>query len=310
MCISLGANHHSFNRTIPNINITIQSWPASLGGINCSATSLVSKDQLVQEDMALPLISVALKFCIVCAFNGVLLMVLSVESCDSFFLRAAVPSRSGLTQLQSMLYTGKGPSRPPQPPNPDDGQKDDKDTVADTPDILKIDLTRDVEQISEEDCVPQEDVFGGSAGPLPSVSSKINMKEEKLKEGLAELWIVGAGTMGSILAKKMAAQITASGKAGENMMVIAETASNKRHKEFLDIEGEVVLPKIRSEREEDDERMARNVIVCLPPSAATGRQGSYINELSEAFRLWAGPKGVRFVLRFGVVQEQTPLTPP
>ncbi len=79
----------------------------------------------------------------------------------------------------------------------------------------------------------------------------------------------------------MAKQINSLGAAGEEMIVIAETMTDNRHEEFLNIEGEVVLPKLRSEREKEDEKMARNVLICLPPSKANGRIGSYDEELSQ-----------------------------
>ncbi len=125
-----------------------------------------------------------------------LVIALNAESTLSFV--AASARLKVMSPLHGMLYTGKGPHRAPQPPEPDknegEGGGNKKKREDNTPDILKIDLMRDTAgQVSEDDCVPQEDVFGASTGPLPSVSSKINIKEEVIKENLAELWIIGAG---------------------------------------------------------------------------------------------------------------------
>ena len=131
----------------------------------------------------------------------------------------------------------------------------------------------------------QEDAFGAPVGPMPSVSSKINWEEVDLKDELAELYIVGAGTMGSELARQMVEML---GDEAEDKVVVAETLTDKRHDELLSYG---VLPKLREERTEDDEFASRNVIVCVPPGQANGYQGDYPEELAEASRLWAGPNG-------------------
>lgn len=103
---------------------------------------------------------------------------------------------------------------------------------------------------------------------------------------------MGAGTMGSLIAQQMVAQLGDPSVSGK--IVIAETNSAARHGELLDYGA---LPKLRSERCEDDERGARNVIVCLPPGVVNGRTGSYPEELTDACTLWAGPKaGGKLVL--------------
>jgi len=85
----------------------------------------------------------------------VLVMVLNAQVNDSF-VRAPQKSssRTYVGQLQGMLYTGKGPAQPPRPSKPEKdhegGDEGDKGAEATTPDILKIDLSRDDKgQISE-----------------------------------------------------------------------------------------------------------------------------------------------------------------
>ena len=74
----------------------------------------------------------------------------------------------------------------------------------------------------------------------------------EIKENLAEIWIVGAGTMGSLVAKQMVAELGDPSVSGK--IVIAETQSDYRHDELLESGA---LPKLRSERSEDDVRGAR-----------------------------------------------------
>ena len=91
----------------------------------------------------------------------------------------------------------------------------------------------------------------------------------------------------------MCARLPANGSVS-GKIVIAETQSDYRHDELLESGA---LPKLRSERSEDDVRGARNVIICLPPGQVDGRMGSYPEELTDACTLWAGPKaGGKLVL--------------
>jgi hypothetical protein len=127
-----------------------------------------------------------------------------------------------------------------------------------------------------------EDVFGAKMSPLPSVSSKINFAEEKLGDVWADLWVVGAGTLGSLVAEQWKAQFPDS-------RVVAETRSATRHEGFA---AKGIEPRLRHERKDDERttRCARHVLVCFPPSSFVGSQDLF-EELAEACRLWAGPLG-------------------
>eukprot|EP01041_Mallomonas_annulata_P011016 gene11017-23014_t len=113
------------------------------------------------------------------------------------------------------------------------------------------------------------------SGPLPSVSSRLNF-QEVVTDPKYDLWIVGAGTLGTIVAKlwKMA---------NPESIVIAETKTNKRHDEFLAMD---IIPRIRDDRNETIEAgLARNVLICMPPSGAA----EYDKELFAGSRMWGGP---------------------
>ena len=63
--------------------------------------------------------------------------------------------------------------------------------------------------------------------------------------------------------------------------IIGETKSINRHDEFKSLGIE---PKLRDDRSINDEGSAKNLLICIPPSAAT----LYDEELNESIRLWAG----------------------
>ncbi len=121
-----------------------------------------------------------------------------------------------------------------------------------------------------------EDAIGAPIGPLPSVSSRINFgkKEINLKY---DLWVVGAGTLGNIIGNEWK-------KLYPNSNVIMETKTNKRHDEY---KNSNLIPKLRSERTEEDSVKSKNVVICIPPSAAD----DYLEEINDACRLWAGVEG-------------------
>lgn len=128
-----------------------------------------------------------------------------------------------------------------------------------------------------EDGVDEE--FGSSA-PLPSVSSKVNYPVEQVNIKY-DLWVVGAGTLGSLAAKQWKAQFPQD-------RVVAETRSAGRHGELAAAGIDARLRDARSDA--DCVRAARHVLVCIPPSMAPSAQ-DYNSELAEACRLWAGPRG-------------------
>lgn len=129
-----------------------------------------------------------------------------------------------------------------------------------------------------DDGVDEE--FGSGEGPLPSVSSKINFPEERINIK-HDLWVVGAGTLGSLAAKQWKMQFPAS-------RVVAETKSSTRHGELQAAGIDARLRDARVGAETD--RSAKHVLVCFPPSIAPSAQ-DYNGELAEACRIWAGPKG-------------------
>lgn len=118
-----------------------------------------------------------------------------------------------------------------------------------------------------------DDVIGGTVGPLPSVSSRVNFAKEVIVPKY-DLWIVGAGTLGKLVAKLWKEEFPSS-------TVVAETESSTSHSE---LESLNCIPKLRASRENDDFKSARNVLICIPPSAST----DYNSELSEGCRLWSG----------------------
>ena len=129
-----------------------------------------------------------------------------------------------------------------------------------------------------------EDVFGGAIGPLPSVSSKINFPDATPRNVKTDLWVVGAGTLGSLAAKQWRAKFPSA-------KVVAETLTTTRHAEFTAVG---IDARTRSSRNDDNtselDRSAKNVLICFPPSTTASTQ-EFFGELAEACRLWAGPLG-------------------
>lgn len=68
------------------------------------------------------------------------------------------------------------------------------------------------------------------------------------------------------------------------MIVVAETRTSTRHQE---LEALGALPLLREMRTDSEVAVARNVLVCIPPSSAGTAE--YEGELYQACRLWAGP---------------------
>jgi hypothetical protein len=119
-----------------------------------------------------------------------------------------------------------------------------------------------------------DDYLGAPVGPLPTVSSNFNFRKAE-KNPSVDLWIVGGGTLGSIVAEIWKSS-------NPKSVIVAETLTNNRHDSFKAIG---VVPKLRSSRNETlEEYSARNVLICLPPSGSS----EYEEELFSASRLWAG----------------------
>jgi hypothetical protein len=69
--------------------------------------------------------------------------------------------------------------------------------------------------------------------------------------------------------------------------IVAETKTDKRHSIIAAISSGISC-RLASNRSQDDRRLARNMIVCIPPSASQNNE-EYEQLLGDAFRLWAGP---------------------
>lgn len=125
-----------------------------------------------------------------------------------------------------------------------------------------------------------DDIFGKPVGPLPTVSSRTNFADDTPRNVKYDLWIVGAGTLGELIAKQYRAL-------HPHAKIIAETRSTTRHEYYRSLG---VIPRLRSEREakqeeQEVEHTARQVVICLPPSSSS----DFDAELSDGCRLWAGP---------------------
>lgn len=67
-------------------------------------------------------------------------------------------------------------------------------------------------------------------------------------------------------------------------IICGETKTTARHEELINIGIE---PRLRSDRSINDEGSAKNLLICIPPSAAA----IYDEEINESVRLWAGSLG-------------------
>lgn len=133
---------------------------------------------------------------------------------------------------------------------------------------------------SNDDSVePVEDSFNAPVGPLPSVSSRINW-DETPKNINCDLWVAGAGTLGSFAAKQWKEMH------GPDSVVVAETKTTARHDALI---AAGIKPRLREQRSVDDEVCARNLIIAIPPSVC--KSGEYSIEVADACRIWAGPLG-------------------
>lgn len=127
-----------------------------------------------------------------------------------------------------------------------------------------------------------DDVWGTPVGPMPSISSKYNFEDENFENMVHDLWIVGAGTLGTLIADIWQEMFP-------GMSIVTETRTDTRHESYLQT-GKV--PRLRSERNEADYKSAKHVIIAIPPSAGGAKGGSpgYLEEINEAQFLWAGPE--------------------
>lgn len=125
-----------------------------------------------------------------------------------------------------------------------------------------------------------ETIVGAPVGPLPSVSCRINWKQQQLNI-TKDLWIVGAGTLGEYIAKEYLSK-----QLNMQLPVVTETLSENRHPKLLSLGSEV---RLRCNRCKEDYRSAKSVIICIPPSRS--KDSDYIGEIFDAIQLWAGPNG-------------------
>eukprot|EP01038_Epipyxis_sp_PR26KG_P011506 gene11506-15412_t len=124
-----------------------------------------------------------------------------------------------------------------------------------------------------------DDAIGAPVGPLPSVSSMINVPTEQTSENLKyDLWIVGAGTLGEYVIKQYKAMFP-------DAVVVAETSTTTRHTSLLSQFPTNLQVRLKENRSEIiDAKSAKNVIICFPPSQSK----EFVDEISSACRIWAG----------------------
>ncbi len=122
-----------------------------------------------------------------------------------------------------------------------------------------------------------DDAIGAPVGPLPSVSSKINYGDQTPQNVCHDLWVVGSGTLGMLALKEWMSLYPDS-------KVVAETKTENRHAELSRLG---VTPRLRSQRSGADDRTARYLLICIPPSASA----TYVEEIHSSCQLWAGPLG-------------------
>jgi hypothetical protein len=92
-----------------------------------------------------------------------------------------------------------------------------------------------------------------------------------------DLWVVGAGTLGGLVAQEWARRHPSSS-------VVAETATTARH-DLLRRAG--AEPRLRGQRGPGDRQSSARVLVCLPPSGAG--EGGLPAEIEAACSLLAEP---------------------
>ena len=126
----------------------------------------------------------------------------------------------------------------------------------------------------EEYTGPIEDAVGAPVGPLPSVSSRINFDTSRIPPTV-DLWVVGAGILGSLAAKQYRSLYP-------NAKIIAETRTEASHADLLEAG---ITPRLRSDRSQEDDFCARNVLISLPPSSLKTAE-EYQEELAASCRLY------------------------
>lgn len=91
-----------------------------------------------------------------------------------------------------------------------------------------------------------------------------------------DLWIVGAGHLGGLVAQEWRRRYPTS-------TIIAETATSARHDVLRQVGA---TPRLRAERGDSDLYSSENVLICIPPS--TGAPNTISDEVEAACRLWVG----------------------
>lgn len=118
--------------------------------------------------------------------------------------------------------------------------------------------------------------------------SSMDRGQLKVAQPVHDLWVVGAGHLGGLVAQEWRRRHPLGS-------VVAETATASRH-DCLQRSG--VSPRLRKDRSPSDIRSASNVLVCFPPSVAGT---AWLDEVAAAADLWAGetsPDGGRGLLLF------------
>eukprot|EP01031_Cornospumella_fuschlensis_P025569 gene25569-30873_t len=155
---------------------------------------------------------------------------------------------------------------------------------------------------------PTKKAFAMQSGDMkePNGVSKSVLDDSGDGDGLVDLWIVGAGTLGELVAKQYKQQYP-------EARIVAETSSTTRHATYAEMG---VTPRLRSARSARDDGSARHVLICIPPSQSE----DYGAEVARGCRLWHGatPSGLLFTSSVAVygeadrkaVGEDTPLPSP
>jgi hypothetical protein len=89
-----------------------------------------------------------------------------------------------------------------------------------------------------------------------------------------DLWVVGAGTLGTLVAQEWR-------RRHPHSAIVMETMTETRHPRLRDLGFE---PRLRRDRSASDWYSAHNVLISFPPSSCVNAS----SEVSEAARLWVG----------------------
>lgn len=90
-----------------------------------------------------------------------------------------------------------------------------------------------------------------------------------------DLWIVGAGNLGELIAKEWRTQFP-------DDIIISETITTNRHETLRKLG---TIPLLRNQRDSLPRNCAKNVVISIPPSHQ-GDNSQYLSEIEEAIKLF------------------------